>query len=118
MDKLINLVLIATAIIASLVLLLKLMKRLKTEKIMIGSVNNNGLAMAGGNSTAMLKDFTSSSLQSSEKRKLFPLGDLEDEISDEALLKKNQTEKISNYVQKNPIDAAKLINSWLNEDEA
>jgi len=118
MDKLINLVLIVTAIIASLVLLLKLMKRLKTEKIMIGSVNNNGLAMAGGNSTPMLKDFTNSSLQSSEKRKLFPLGDLEDEISDEALLKKNQTEKISNYVQKNPIDAAKLINSWLNEDEA
>lgn len=119
MDKLINLILIVTAIIASLILLLKLMKRLKTEKIMIGSVNHNGLAMAGGSSMPLLKDFQNQSLQSTEKRKqLYPLGDLEDEISDEALMKKNQTEKISNYVQKNPIDAAKLINSWLKEDES
>jgi flagellar biosynthesis/type III secretory pathway M-ring protein FliF/YscJ len=33
-------------------------------------------------------------------------------------MKKNQTEKISNYVGKNPVDAAKLINSWLKEDES
>lgn len=118
MDKMINLVLIVTAIIASLVLLLKLMKRLKSEKIMIGSVNHNGLAMAGVGGNALLKDYTTNSLQSAERRKLFPLGDLEDEITDEALMKKNQTEKISNYVQKNPIDAAKLINSWLREDES
>ncbi len=117
MDKLINLILIVSAIIASLILLLKLMKRLKTEKIMIGTVNPGGLAMAGGMAPA-LDDFGSTSLPSPEKRKLFPLGDLEDEISDEALMKKNQTEKIANYVQKNPVDAAKLINSWLKEDEA
>ncbi len=118
MDKLINLILIVTAIIASLILLLKLMKRLKTEKIMIGSVNPSGLAMAGVSSTPSLSDFGTTTLPSPEKRKLFPLGDLEDEISDEALMKKNQTEKISNYVGKNPVDAAKLINSWLKEDES
>lgn len=117
MDKLINLVLILSAIIASLILLLKLMKRLKTEKIMIGTVNPSGLAMASGGTSPALNDFTSSTLPSAEKRKLFPLGDLEDEITDEALMKKNKLEKISNYVQKNPIDAAKLINSWLKEDE-
>lgn len=117
MDKLINLVLILSAIIASLVLLLKLMKRLKTEKIMIGTVNPSGFAMASGHSSPSLSDFGTSSLPSAEKRKLFPLGDLEDEITDEALMKKNKLEKISNYVQKNPIDAAKLINSWLKEDE-
>jgi len=33
------------------------------------------------------------------------------------LRKQSQQEKISNYVQKNPIEAAKLINSWLHEDE-
>jgi len=118
MDKLINLILIVTAIIASLILLLKLMKRLKSEKIMIGSVNAGSLAMAGGGSTApSLNDFGGTPLPSAEKRKLFPLGDLEDEISDEALMKKNQNDKISSYVQKNPVDAAKLINSWLNENE-
>ncbi|MDA3860398.1 MAG: flagellar basal-body MS-ring/collar protein FliF [Melioribacteraceae bacterium] len=118
MDKLINLILIVSAIIASLILLLKLMKRLKTEKIMIGNVNPSGLAVAGMNSTPSLSDFASTALPSAEKRKLFPLGDLEDEISDEAMLKKNQNEKISNYVQKNPVDAAKLINSWLKEYES
>ncbi len=117
MDKLINLVLILSAIIASLILLLKLMKRLKTEKIMIGTVNPSGLAMAGGDTSPALNNFSSSSLPSAEKRKLFPLGDLEDELTDEALMKKNKLEKVSNYVQKNPIDAAKLINSWLKEDE-
>ena len=40
------------------------------------------------------------------------------EISDEALMKKHQSEKIANYVQKNPVEAAKLINSWLKEDES
>lgn len=117
MDKLINLILIVTAIIASLILLLKLMKRLKTEKIMVGSVNPGGFAMAGAGSTPSLSDFGNTALPTSEKRKLFPLGDLEDEISDEAMMKKNQNEKISNYVQKNPVDAAKLINSWLNDNE-
>jgi len=118
MDKLINLILIVSAIIASLILLLKLMKRLKTEKIMIGTVNPGGLAMAGGMSTPSMSDFGPTKLPSPEKRKLMPLGDLEDEISDEALMKKNRTEKISNYVQKNPVEAAKLINSWLKEDES
>ena len=118
MDKLINLILIVSAIIASLILLLKLMKRLKTEKIMIGSVDQSNLAMAGSSMTPSLSGFANTPLPSAEKRKLFPLGDLEDEISDEALMKKNQNEKISNYVQKNPLDAAKLINSWLKEDES
>jgi flagellar M-ring protein FliF len=118
MDKLINLILIVSAIIASLVLLLKLMKRLKTEKIMIGSVNPGGLAMAGADMTPSLSSMSSPALPTVEKRNIYPLGDLEDEISEEALMKKNQNEKISNYVQKNPVDAAKLINSWLKEDEA
>jgi flagellar biosynthesis/type III secretory pathway M-ring protein FliF/YscJ len=56
-------------------------------------------------------------LTEGRKRELLPIGDLEDEISDEAALKKNQQDKIANYVSKNPIDAAKLINSWLHDEE-
>jgi flagellar M-ring protein FliF len=46
-----------------------------------------------------------------------PLGDIEDEISEEAVYKKNREAKISNYVSKNPVDASKLINAWLHDDE-
>ena len=49
---------------------------------------------------------------------LLPMGDIEDEISEDALAKKNQQERIVNYVTKNPMDAAKLINAWMHEDEA
>lgn len=67
------------------------------------------------------KSFTSKYLENTSarvaKREMLPLGDLEDEISDEAALKKNQHDKIANYVSKNPIDAAKLINSWLHEEQ-
>ena len=45
------------------------------------------------------------------------MGDIEDEISDEAVMKKMKQDKITNYVSKNPSEAAKLINSWLKEDE-
>jgi len=44
-------------------------------------------------------------------------GDIEEEISEEALSKKVRREKIGNYVQKNPMETAKLINAWLREDQ-
>ena len=52
-----------------------------------------------------------------KKNRSLPMGDIEDDISDEAMLKKNQQERIVTYVSKNPIDAAKLINAWMHEDE-
>jgi len=45
------------------------------------------------------------------------VGDIEDEITDEAQQKKMRQDRIINYVAKNPAEAAKLINSWLREDE-
>ncbi|MCW8849271.1 MAG: hypothetical protein OQJ81_04770, partial [Melioribacteraceae bacterium] len=51
------------------------------------------------------------------KKPLFEMGDIEDEITDEAVMKKMKQDKITNYVGKNPSEAAKLINSWLKEDE-
>ncbi|MHB1687313.1 MAG: flagellar basal-body MS-ring/collar protein FliF [Ignavibacteriaceae bacterium] len=115
-NKWMNPILMIGAIAASIFLLKGLMKRLKNEKIIIGTFNNgfdaNNYAvpeLAGAKHTPQLgMNF---------KKNLLPMGDLEDEISDEAARKRNQQEKISNYVSKNPIEAAKLINAWLHEDE-
>ncbi len=51
------------------------------------------------------------------KREALPVGDIEDELSEEALKKLNQQEKIVQYVSKNPTDAAKIINSWIHQEE-
>ena len=56
-------------------------------------------------------------INAARRKGLLQVGDIEDEISDDAVMKKSQQEKISNYVSKNPMDAAKLINAWLHEDE-
>jgi flagellar M-ring protein FliF len=122
-DKLMNLGLVLAAIIVSLFLLKGLMNKLKNEKIVIGTVNSGGvgtpdLALAGDMQKTLESSVANTALNNAmSKKKLFQIGDLEDEISDEALLKQSQQEKISNYVQKNPVEAAKLINSWLHEDE-
>ncbi len=122
-EKLINMGLVFAAIIISLFLLKGLMNKLKNEKIVIGTVNGSGspnLALAGeGDMQKTLESSVANTKMSNSlpRKKLFQIGDLEDEISDEALLKQSQQEKISNYVQKNPVEAAKLINSWLHEDE-
>ncbi len=116
-DKWINLVLIILAIGASLFIIKKLMQRLKTERILLapvqpGQIDNTLSLQAAPEENAGVT-------QPLVKRKKLQLqmGDIEDEISDEALRKRMQQERISNYVSKNPVDAAKLINSWLHEDE-
>jgi len=119
-DEWIKLALIIFAIISSMLVLKSLMKKLKTEKIVIGTFNPGELAVATPSAAPVLtaKQEPSFSAQLNlPKKKILPIGDLEDEISDEALLKKNQHEKITNYVAKNPLDAAKLINAWMHEDE-
>jgi len=121
-DKLMNLGLVLAAIIVSLFLLKGLMNKLKNEKIEIGTISGRGgspdLAFAGDMQKTLESSVANSALNNPiSRKKLFQIGDLEDEISDEALLKQSQQEKISNYVQKNPVEAAKLINSWLHEDE-
>jgi len=114
-----NLILIVFAIGASLFVIKGLMKRLKNEKIIIGTVNyrddsfgdlNPSLSTAGGSGSMP-------QLSSKSKKKLLDVGDIEDEITDEAQHRKIVQDKIVNYVAKNPAEAAKLINSWLREDE-
>ncbi|MFA7418951.1 MAG: flagellar basal-body MS-ring/collar protein FliF [Melioribacteraceae bacterium] len=125
-NEYINLVFILVAIVSSLFVLKSLMKKLKNERIVIGTVSSGNYAMAsesmgalsagrgdskGGGGTQQLGG-------QKKKKMLLPMGDIEDEISEDALAKKNQQERIVNYVTKNPMDAAKLINAWMHEDEA
>ncbi len=121
-----NLVFIVVAIIGSIFVLKSLMKRLKNERIVIGTVNTGSINAGGGllaapqNAASLPASNSlpaSQLLQPKKRRGMLPIGDIEDDISDEALLKKNQQEKIVNYVTKNPMDAAKLINAWMHEDE-
>ncbi len=124
--KLSNLILMFFAIVASLAVLKGLLKRLKNEKIIIGTLGPG----AGGYEDGSFDDLAHAlpgggnipagqlnAAAKNNKKALLSVGDLEDEISDEALRKKARHEKITNYVSKNPTEAAKLINSWLREDE-
>jgi flagellar M-ring protein FliF len=126
-DQYFNYFLIILAIVAALFILKGLMGRLKNEKILIGSVSGGG---GGSFDTGMYADvgyspemeaISQTALETpakaSKRKAIMPAGDLEDEISDEAARRRQRQEKISNYVAKNPMDAAKLINSWLHEDE-
>jgi flagellar M-ring protein FliF len=117
LNKYLNPILMIGAIVASIFLLKGLMKRLKNEKIVIGTFGNNELALDNYSRPELNSGRSSQQLGGGLKKPLLPIGDLEDEISDEAVRKKNQQEKITNYVSKNPVEAAKLINSWLHEEE-
>jgi flagellar M-ring protein FliF len=121
MGQYINYIILLLAIGGAVFVLKGLLTKLKEEKIMIGTV--------GGGSVYADQSFDSIanapvwepqiSLQKNKRNKkpLFEMGDIEDEITDEAVMKKMKQDKITNYVGKNPSEAAKLINSWLKEDE-
>lgn len=113
-----NPILLILAAAASLLFLKGLMKKLKNQKIIIGSYSNSEPSYENM-ATANLGHHSQPSLIENKnfKKNLLPLGDLEDEISDDAARKHVRQEKISNYVAKNPLDAAKLINAWLHEEE-
>jgi flagellar M-ring protein FliF len=116
----INLTFIVVAIVSSIFVLKNLMKRLKNERIVIGTVNPGQFEMGGEALAIQMPQQPQSQVHqliSKKKRGMLPMGDIEDEISDDALQKKNQQERIVNYVTKNPMDAAKLINAWMHEDE-
>lgn len=114
-----NFILIFAAVGAAMFVMKGLLSRLKNEKILIGT-------MGGYDGDADLPELSANpEIETSNKpvpvkrRKKTPMsvGDIEDEITDEAAQKLVQQEKILNYVAKNPAEAAKLINTWLHEDE-
>lgn len=117
-DGISNLVLVIIAIAGAIFLLRGLMSKLKNEQIFIGGVNSElALQAPAHNIPVSSKKAPQILTEMRKKKELLPVGDIEDEISDEAINKKNRQEKISNYVSKNPTEAAKLINAWLHEDE-
>ena len=117
-DGISNLLLVIIAIAGALFLLRGIMSKLKSGQIFIGNVNQElelqpalpPMTLSNKKAPQIFNDMR-------KKKELLPLGDLEDDISDDAINKKNRQEKISNYVSKNPTEAAKLINAWLHEDE-
>jgi flagellar M-ring protein FliF len=126
-EKYTNYILLFVAVGAAMFILKGLMGRLKNEKILIGKVNSPALASSAGQDDDLFfvppqqqlggSERPSAALPPKKKKAILEVGDIEDEITDEAVQKKVQQEKIVNYVQKNPVDAAKLINAWLHEDE-
>ncbi len=137
MNEISKLVMMLVGFIASMLILKGLLKKLKNEKIIVGSLGMGGgdfvdnsltelapslAGSLGAGSASLLESGKAASPAelpaAAKKRKqaLMEVGNIEDEISDEAISKKVRKEKIANYVEKNPIEAAKLINSWLRED--
>lgn len=118
-DDISKLALIFVAVGASMFLIRSLMKRLKTERILVGQVSQKPEAQLKSPLSSDVPDLDAKKefLAEPKKKKALPVPDIEDEITDEAALKQMQHEKIVNYVQKNPAEAAKLITSWLHEDE-
>ncbi len=117
-----NYFLILLGIIGAVIALKKIMKVLEEENIVIGSIGAGGYADESFGDLGDPPTWDPGLDRKTGKKKkrdmsFLEVGDLEDEISDEALMKKAKQDKIINYVSKNPAEAAKLINSWLKEDE-
>ena len=117
-DKWINVLLTILAIGASLFILKGLMNKLKNEKIIVGTVDDISGNKYETYITPGSKPKANLTGMKRPRAPMIDVGDLEDELSEEAVSKKVQYDKITNYVSKNPTDTAKLINAWLHEDEA
>ncbi|MBK8945011.1 MAG: flagellar M-ring protein FliF [Ignavibacteriae bacterium] len=118
-----NYLILLIGILGAMFILKTLLTKLKEEKIMIGTVGAGGgnfterTFETGAIEPPMWDPGLSLKKNKKAKKPLFEMGDIEDEITDEAVMKKMKQDKIINYVSKNPAEAAKLINSWLKEDE-
>jgi flagellar M-ring protein FliF len=128
-NEIINLVLILVAIAGSILLLKNLTGKIKSDKIHIGTIESQRLGTGSGDvslgkldtkerpQTELSAAGKNTLLEIKKKKSQLPIGDLEEEISIEAMNRENQLEKIKNYIAKNPADASKLINTWLYENE-
>lgn len=117
-----NYLLLLIGILGAAFILKSLLTKLKEEKIMIGTVGGGVGSFTDTSFESRLEapiwdPGTAIKKSKKSKKTHFEMSDIEDEISDEAVMKKMKQDKIINYVSKNPAEAAKLINSWLKEDE-
>ena len=117
-NEIINIILVVIAIAGSLFLLKGLLGKLKGERFIVGNIDNSATAQPLHEPAQIIAKSVPKVLSEVKKKKeLIQIGDLEDEISDDAVKKRTRQDKISNYVSKSPNEAAKLINAWLHEDE-
>lgn len=128
-NEIINLILIILAIAGSILLLKNLTGKIKSDKVHIGTLDSQRLSEGGSEfslgkldtkekpQTELTAGGKATLLEIKKKKNQLPIGDLEEEISLEAINRENQIEKIKNYIIKNPADASKLINTWLYENE-
>jgi flagellar M-ring protein FliF len=128
-EKYMNLIVIIAAILAAMFVLRTLLKRLKNEKIIISTFNQDAeeqyLPRSSSNPVKLEKQIPEPQkveerkiIQApKKKRPMIEVGDITDEISDEAITKQVRQEKLTHYVAQNPMEAARLINLWLREDE-
>ncbi|NWF90391.1 MAG: flagellar M-ring protein FliF [Ignavibacteriaceae bacterium] len=118
-NGIINIVLVVFAIAGSLFLIKGLLGKLKSEKLLLGTLSVGQTAETMSEPSQIIAKSIPKALSEVKKKKeLIQIGDIEDEISDEAMRKRTRQDKISNYVSKSPTEAAKLINAWLHEDES
>ncbi len=119
MNRIIDLIIILVAIILSIFILKSIMNKLKTEKLLIaeGELKEETVPQFNRPVVDTFDRQAPPSMNFNKVKNIIVPGDLEDEFTDEAMIKKAQQEKISSYVSKNPEDAARLINTWLHEDE-
>jgi len=118
-DKIAKYILIFLAIGLAMFIIKNILKKLREEPTLTGKVELKKIgAEQAGTIAGELEVKKEELLQSPKKKRQLPqIEDIEEEIPDEVLLRQQQLEKISNYVAKNPADAAKLITAWLREDE-
>lgn len=118
-DRYFNIILIVLSIGGAMFVLKSLMTKLKNQKLDFGNIEQLEDKRIESYKTpkSVEKNKSSKRITQKHKRELLPVGDIEDDISDEAANRQMQQEKISNYVAKNPSDTAKLIHSWIHEDE-
>jgi flagellar M-ring protein FliF len=118
-DGYFNIILIVISMGGAMFILKSLMTKLKNQKLDFGNIEQLEEKRLEGFQTQTPIETKKQNKRISQKpkRDLLPIGDIEDDISDEAVRKQRQQEKISNYVAKNPNDTAKLIHSWIHEDE-
>ncbi len=118
-DGYFNIILIVLSIGGAMFILKSLMTKLKNQKVNFGNIDQfeEKRLESYEASSPVEKSKPGKRIAQKPKRDLLPIGEIEDDISDEAVRKQRQQEKISNYVAKNPNDTAKLIHSWIHEDE-
>ena len=119
-NDLTNIIIVLASIIAAMFVLKGLLKKLKNEKIIIGTIRQPGNFAVDDmniNSNNMGQMEITPQPAPRKRKPIMEIGDIEDEISDEAIGRRVRQEKIVNYVGQNPAEAAKLINLWLKEDE-